>query len=136
MTPVSELPSHETLADSDLLKDLYTDWSEIMATTAGMTTRLLRSIFDELHQSTKEPENVSYKEEAVGAVAGSWAPPKDADTSRVLLYTHGGGFAAIADETIRKIDDWYGSYMHISTRRIEPKACVICIALVAITTSS
>lgn len=103
MTPVSELPSHETLADSDPLKDLYTDWSEIMVTTPGMTTRLLRSIFDELHQSTKEPEDVSYKEEAVGAVAGIWALPKDADTSRVLLYTHGGGFAVGSAASYRKV---------------------------------
>src|SRR4051795_13704486 len=94
MTFTSELASPETACDTDLLKALYTDWSEIMATTPGLTTRLLRSVFDELHQSTKEPEDVTYKEEAVGAVAGIWALPQDADTSRVLLYAHGGGFAA------------------------------------------
>jgi monoterpene epsilon-lactone hydrolase len=103
MTSASELASPQTLADSDLLKDLYTDWSEIMATTPGMTTRLLRSIFDELHQSTKEPEDVSYKEEAVGAVAGIWALPKNADASRVLLYTHGGGFAVGSAASHRKV---------------------------------
>jgi hypothetical protein len=47
------LALQETLADSDLLKDLYADWSEIIATTPSMTTRLLRSIFDELHQSRR-----------------------------------------------------------------------------------
>ncbi|MDQ0618402.1 hypothetical protein [Arthrobacter globiformis] len=102
MTSPSELASPETLADSALLKDLYTDWSEIMATTPGMTTRLLRS-FDELHQTSREPEDVSYKEEAVGAVAGIWALPKDADTSQVLLYTHGGGFAVGSAASYRKV---------------------------------
>lgn len=103
MTFTSELASPETVCDTDLLKALYTDWSEIMATTPGLTTRLLRSVFDELHQSTKEPEDVSYKEEVVRTVAGIWALPKNADTSRVLLYTHGGGFAAGSAASHRKV---------------------------------
>lgn len=103
MTFTSVLASPEAAPDTDLLRDLYTDWSEIMATTPGLTTRLLRSIFDELHQSTKEPEDVTYTEEIVRTVAGIWALPKNADTSRVLLYTHGGGFAAGSAASHRKV---------------------------------
>lgn len=103
MTFANALASSETLAESDVLKDLYTDWSGIMATTPSVTTRMLRSIFDELHQSAKEPEDVSYREETVGDVAGIWALPKDADASRVLLYTHGGGFMVGSAASYRKV---------------------------------
>ena len=42
-------------AEQDPLKELYADWSEIMATTPDLTIRLFRSIFDEWHQPTAEP---------------------------------------------------------------------------------
>ena len=41
--------------DQDALKELYADWSEIIATTPDLTMRLFRSIFDEWHQPTREP---------------------------------------------------------------------------------
>ena len=76
-----------TSAGSDALRALYADWSEIIATTPGLTMRLFRSIFDEWHQPTREPEDVTYREETVGGVPGIWALPAGADTSQVLLYT-------------------------------------------------
>ena len=84
------------------LRDLYLDWSEIMA-TSELTMRLFRSIFDEWHQPTVEPENVTYKEEVVGGVPGIWAFPAGADTSKVMLYTHGGGFAVGSAASHRKL---------------------------------
>ncbi|WP_433719885.1 alpha/beta hydrolase [Microbacterium laevaniformans] len=84
------------------LRDLYLGWSELMA-THELDMRLFRSIFDEWHQPTIEPENVTYKEETVGGVPGIWAFPAGADRSKVLLYTHGGGFAVGSAASHRKL---------------------------------
>ena len=65
--------------------------------------RLFRSIFDEWHQPTREPEDVTYREETLGGVPGIWALPAGADTSKVLLYTHGGGFAVGSASSHRKL---------------------------------
>ncbi|MCO1655619.1 alpha/beta hydrolase [Pseudonocardia humida] len=92
-----------TSAESDALRALYADWSDIIATTPELTTRLFRSIFDEWHQAAREPEDVTYREETVGGVPGIWALPIGADTSKVLLYTHGGGFAVGSASSHRKL---------------------------------
>ncbi|WBL19447.1 alpha/beta hydrolase [Citricoccus sp. NR2] len=87
----------------DVLKDLYAEWDSLMAENPTMSMRMLRSLFDEWHQSTTEPENVTYKEDTVGGVKGIWCLPADADQSRVLLYTHGGGFAVGSASSHRKL---------------------------------
>lgn len=92
-----------TSAESDALRALYADWADIIATTPGLTMRLFRSIFDEWHQPTREPEDVTYREETVGGVPGIWALPTGADGSQVLLYTHGGGFAVGSASSHRKL---------------------------------
>ena len=40
-----------------------------------------------------EPEGVTYKSEVVAGIEAIWALPVGADASKVILYTHGGGFA-------------------------------------------
>lgn len=90
-------------ADQDVLRDLYADWSQVMASTPDMSMRLFRAIFDEWHQPTVEPEDVTYREDVVGGVPGIWCLPKDADQSKVLLYTHGGGFAVGSASSHRKL---------------------------------
>src|SRR4051794_11844226 len=90
-------------AERDPLKDLYTDWSQIMATTPDLSMRLFRSIFDEWHQPTAEPTDVTYAEDVVGGVPGIWCRPVGAEASRVLLYTHGGGFAVGSAASHRKL---------------------------------
>ncbi|QSE94754.1 alpha/beta hydrolase [Rhodococcus pseudokoreensis] len=87
----------------DVLRDLYADWSQIMAATPDLTMRLFRSMFDEWHQPTAEPEGVTYREDTVGGVPGIWCLPLGADTSKVLLYTHGGGFAVGSASSHRKL---------------------------------
>ena len=87
--------------ERDPLKDLYTDWSTILATSPDLTIRLFRSIFDEWHQPTTEPADVTYAQETIGGVPGIWCRPDGADASRVLLYTHGGGFAVGSASTVR-----------------------------------
>jgi len=89
--------------ERDPLKDLYADWSEIIAGTPDLTMRLFRSIFDEWHQPTAEPTDVTYAEGVVGGVPGIWCRPIGADASKVLLYTHGGGFAVGSAASHRKL---------------------------------
>nr|AAR27823.1 caprolactone hydrolase [Rhodococcus sp. TK6] len=105
MTNISETLSTAPggAAGPDVLRDLYADWSEIMAATPDLTIRLLRSLFDEWHQPTVEPEGVTYREETVGGVPGIWCLPQGADESKVLLYTHGGGFAVGSAASHRKL---------------------------------
>ena len=90
-------------ASQDPLKDLYTDWSQILSTTPDLSMRLIRSIFEEWHQPTKEPENVTYAEDTISGVPGIWCQPAGADPSKVLLYTHGGGFAVGSAQSHRKL---------------------------------
>lgn len=92
-----------TSAESEALRALYSDWADIIATTPGLTTRLFRAIFDEWHQPTREPEGVTYRDDTVGGVPGIWTLPEGADTSKVLLYTHGGGFAVGSASSHRKL---------------------------------
>lgn len=88
---------------TDPLKDLYTDWTEILSTTPDLTIRLFRSIFDEWGHPTTEPGEVTYAEDTVGGVPGIWCRPRGADESQVLLYTHGGGFAVGSASSHRKL---------------------------------
>lgn len=92
-----------TSTESDALRALYADWTGIIATTPDLTTRLFRSVFDECYQATREPEDVTYREETVGGVPGIWTLPIGADPSQVLLYTHGGGFAVGSAASHRKL---------------------------------
>src|SRR3954462_14044423 len=103
MTMSPDVRSATTSAESEALRELYADWSNLLATTPGLTTRLFRSIFDEWHQATREPEDVTYREETVGGVPGIWTLPIGADPTKVLLYTHGGGFAVGSAASHRKL---------------------------------
>jgi acetyl esterase/lipase len=103
MTMTSRTTPGTASPEASVLRDLYADWSTILAETPGLTTRLYRSIFDEWHQATAEPEGVTYKEETVGGVPGIWALPVGAKTTDVLLYTHGGGFAVGSASSHRKL---------------------------------
>jgi epsilon-lactone hydrolase len=89
--------------ESDFLRALYQSWSDRMAANPGYTIADLRSLFDEWHQPTLEPEGVTYKSEVIAGVDAIWALPVDADVSRVLVYTHGGGFAVGSAASHRKL---------------------------------
>nr|WP_177227970.1 alpha/beta hydrolase [Micrococcus terreus] len=85
------------------MRDLYADWSAIMAENPQMSMRLFRAVFDEWHQPTVEPEDVTYREDTVGGVPGIWCLPAGGDASQVLLYTHGGGFSVGSASSHRKL---------------------------------
>lgn len=88
---------------SDFLRALYQSWSERMAANPALTIADLRSLFDEWHQPTLEPEGVTYKSDTLAGVEGIWALPQGADTKKVILYTHGGGFAVGSAASHRKL---------------------------------
>lgn len=90
-------------AEADFLRALYQSWSERMAANPAMTIADLRGLFDEWQQPTREPEGVTYKSETVAGVESLWALPLDADTTKVILYTHGGGFAVGSAASHRKL---------------------------------
>jgi monoterpene epsilon-lactone hydrolase len=74
-----------------------------MAANPGLTIADLRSLFDEWHQPTFEPEGVTYKSEVLAGVEAIWALPQGANTKQVILYTHGGGFAVGSAASHRKL---------------------------------
>jgi acetyl esterase/lipase len=74
-----------------------------MVANPAMTIADLRGLFDEWHQPTLEPEGVTYKSDTVAGVEAIWALPVDADTRKVILYTHGGGFAVGSAASHRKL---------------------------------
>jgi epsilon-lactone hydrolase len=88
--------------EADFLRALYKSWSERMAANPAMTITELRGLFDEWHQATSEPECVTYKSGILAGVEALWALPVNADTSKVILYTHGGGFVVGSVSTHRK----------------------------------
>lgn len=92
-----------TSVESDALRALYADWAAILAGNPDLPPRLLRSLFDEWHQPTREPEDVTYRDDVVGGVPGIWTLPAGANASEVLLYTHGGGFAVGSADSHRKL---------------------------------
>lgn len=91
-----------TAVKDSALRDLYLDWSNLMV-TKELDVRLFRSIFDEWHQPTVEPEGVTYKEDVVGGVPGIWTLPIGADPDKVLVFTHGGGFSVGSASSHRKL---------------------------------
>ncbi len=77
--------------EADVLRTLYQSWTDQMVANPNLTILNLRSMFDEWSQPALEPEDVSYKSDVVGGVEAIWALPTDADKSRVIQFTHGGG---------------------------------------------
>lgn len=101
--------------EASFLRDLYQDWSGRMAADPGMSIAALRSMFDEWGKPAHEPEGVSYKSDKIGGVPGIWAFPRDADVSRVILYTHGGGFAVGSADSHRKLAAHLAKALGVST---------------------
>ena len=89
-------------SEADFLRALYTGWSERMAASPALTLEELRSLFEEWHHATREPEGVTYKSDILAGVEAIWALPLAAETSKVILYTHGGGFVVGSVSTHRK----------------------------------
>lgn len=104
---------NSTQSNAQFLFDLYANWSRRMQENPNMTIEDFRSMFDEWHQPTLEPEEVSYKIDVVAGVEGLWVYPKDADLSKVIIYTHGGGFAVGSSASHRKLVGPLAKYLGV-----------------------
>ncbi|UMB70072.1 alpha/beta hydrolase [Mycobacterium paraterrae] len=89
--------------EAGFLEALYRGWSSRMAANPEMPIELLRNMLDEWHQPALEAEGVTYRSDLIGGVEGIWALPLGADTSRVISYTHGGGFVVGSAASHRKL---------------------------------
>ena len=89
--------------EAEVLRDLYQDWTDRMTADPNLSIANLRSMFDEWGQPALEPEDVTYKSDRLGGVETIWAYPAGADRSRVIVYTHGGGFAVGSADSHRKM---------------------------------
>lgn len=89
--------------ESDYLRALYQNWMDRMTANPDMCLEDMRALFDEWSKPTMEPENVTYKNDTVAGVKGLWALPLGGDYSKVLIYTHGGGFAVGSADSHRKL---------------------------------
>jgi epsilon-lactone hydrolase len=101
-------------SESDFLRALYRSWSERMAANPGLTIADLRSLFDEWHQPTLEPEGVAYKSDVLAGVEGVWALPLGSDPKKVIVYTHGGGFAVGSSASHRKLASHLAKHLGIT----------------------
>ncbi|MDX3741022.1 alpha/beta hydrolase [Pseudomonas sp.] len=96
---------------SSFLRALYESWSNRMAANPGLTIADLRSLFDEWHQPTLEPRDVTYKSDVLAGVEAVWALPLAADARKVILYVHGGGFAVGSSASHRKLAGHVASHL-------------------------
>ena len=99
---------------SEYLSELYKDWSNRMANNPDMTISDMRSLFDEWEKPTFEPEDVTYKTDKVGGVDAVWAFPVGCDKSKVLIYTHGGGFSVGSSSSHRKLAGHVAKALNVS----------------------
>jgi acetyl esterase/lipase len=77
--------------------------SERMAANPDMDLPTLRAMFEGLAAQTAEPEGVTYAEVAADGVPALWCIPTECRSDVVILYTHGGGFAANSASSHRKL---------------------------------
>jgi len=105
---------NSTQSNARFLFDLYANWSRRMHENPNMTIEDFRSMFDEWHQPTLEPDKVSYKFDVVAGVEGLWVYPEDADLSKVIIYTHGGGFAVGSSASHRKLVGHLAKHLGVS----------------------
>jgi monoterpene epsilon-lactone hydrolase len=87
----------------DHLGVIYAQWAAEMTAYPDMSTQLLRIIFDDWQRATAEPDGVTYQHTEIGGVPGIRVLPADADTERILVVMHGGGFALGSSASHRKL---------------------------------
>lgn len=78
--------------ESEVIKDLYKNWVDSMASNPDMTLEETRTMFEHWGDITAEPEGVDYIEVDANGIRCMWVKPKNGDETRALLCTHGGGY--------------------------------------------
>jgi monoterpene epsilon-lactone hydrolase len=113
-------------SEADFLRALYKGWSDRMAADPALTIGDLRSLFEEWHQATREPEGVTYKCGPLAGVEALWALPVEADISKVILYTHGGGFVVGSTSTHRKFAGHLAKHLGVTAVVIDYRRAPEC----------
>jgi monoterpene epsilon-lactone hydrolase len=113
-------------SEADFLRTLYKGWSDRMAADPALTIGDLRSLFEEWHQATREPEGVTYKCGLLAGVEVLWALPVEADISKVILYTHGGGFVVGSTSTHRKFAGHLAKHLGVTAVVIDYRRAPEC----------
>jgi monoterpene epsilon-lactone hydrolase len=110
---------------TDLLGEIYAQWSVEMENYPTMSTSLLRIIFDDWQRATAEPEGVTYQHTAIGGVPGILVRPLDADPAQLQILMHGGGFALGSSASHRKLAGHIakacGSHAFVADFRLAPE---------------
>jgi acetyl esterase/lipase len=94
------MPSNQP---TDLLGEMYAQWTTEFSANPGMSLQLTRWIFEDWQRATTEPEDVTYRTTSIGGVRGILVTPLDADPRQVLMVLHGGGFALGSASSHRKL---------------------------------
>ncbi|GAA5061919.1 acetyl esterase/lipase [Thermocatellispora tengchongensis] len=89
--------------EADALRSMYQSLSERSAARPDMDLAAMRTLFEELHRVTPEPEGVSYAEVDAGGTPAIWCLPDGRADDRVLIHHHGGGFMVCSMYTDRKM---------------------------------
>lgn len=89
--------------ESRALEELYRTWTAQMAANPGATIDELRRLFEHWGDVTAEPGGVDYLEVDAGGVPAMWAVPRQANTGKVLLCSHGGGYVVGSMYSHRKL---------------------------------
>jgi acetyl esterase/lipase len=74
-----------------------------MAANPRLDIVSLRSVLDEMQLLASEPTAVTYEDVVAGGRPALWVNPIGADTDRVILFCHGGGFIAGSINCHRKL---------------------------------
>lgn len=113
-------------SEADFLRALYQSWSDRMVANPALTVADLRGLFEEWHQVTREPEGVTYKSGLLAGIEAIWALPVDADLSKVILYTHGGGFVVGSLATHRKFAGHLAKHLGVTAVVIDYRRAPEC----------
>lgn len=88
---------------TDLLGEIYAQWTVEFEANPGLSLQLLRWIFEDWQRATAEPEGVTYETTTIGGVPGILVTPLESDSDQVLMVLHGGGFALGSAASHRKL---------------------------------
>lgn len=82
---------------------LYEGWHAAFQREPDMSLEDRRALFEHWGDVTAEPGQVDYLIADIGKLKGLWAVPKDCASDRVLLCSHGGGYALCSPYSHRKL---------------------------------
>ncbi|MFE9606869.1 alpha/beta hydrolase [Streptomyces hokutonensis] len=101
-------------SQDDGLRELYASFTRRLEAEPEMSIDGMRALFEQWHLATAEPTDVTYRESADAPVPATWCVPLRSDDSRVIIYTHGGGFVVGSRHSHRKLAG------HLATRCATP----------------